>query len=352
MKIKRSILAPMLVAVLALASGGWLLQKGGIQEQNVYFQARLFEEVLHHVSDRFVDPQDPSELYRKAIDGMLYELGDPHTSLMTPKDFEQLRVQTEGEYGGLGIQIDIRDGWVTVIAPLRDTPAERAGLQAGDRIVQVDGETTRGWTVDEAVDRLRGPKGEAVDLRVVRSGVDEPIPFRIVRDEIRVPSVALAYLVEGGIGYVELSVFSEAATRGLKAAIDDLRAKGMKGLVLDLRQNPGGLLDQGVSVSNLFLSDGKAVVETRSRIPSQNQQFRATGVDNYPGMPIVVLVDEGSASASEIVAGALQAHDRALGLGRTTYGKGSVQTLFLLSGGNHLKLTTARWYTASGRSIQ
>src|SRR5690606_40226681 len=143
MKIKRSILALMVVAVLALASGGCLLQTGGIQEQNVYFQARLFEEVLHHVSDRFVDPQDPSELYRKAIDGMLYELGDPHTSLMTPKDFERLRVQTEGEYGGLGIQIDIRDGWVTVIAPVRDTPAERAGLQTGDRIVQVDGETTR-----------------------------------------------------------------------------------------------------------------------------------------------------------------------------------------------------------------
>ena len=352
MKIKRSILAPLLIAALALASGGWLLQKGGIQEQNVYFQARLFEEVLHHVSDRFVDPQEPAELYRKAIDGLLYELGDPHTVLMTPKDVEQLRVQTEGEYGGLGIQIDIRDGWVTVIAPLRDTPAERAGLQAGDRIVQVDGESTRGWSVDEAVDRLRGPKGKPGDLRVVRSGVDEPIPFRIVRDEIRVPSVALAYMVDDGIGYVELSVFSETSTRDLKAAIDDLRAKGMKGLVLDLRNNPGGLLDQGVSVSNLFLSEGKAVVETRSRIPSQNQLFRATGADEYPDMPIVVLVDEGSASASEIVAGALQDHDRALLLGRTTFGKGSVQTLFPLSGGNHLKLTTARWYTASGRSIQ
>lgn len=352
MKIKRSILAPLLVATLALASGGWLLQKGASQEQNVYFQARLFEEVLHHVSDRFVDPQDPSELYRKAIDGLLYELGDPHTSLMTPKDFEQLRVQTEGEYGGLGIQIDIRDGWVTVIAPLRDTPAERAGLQAGDRIVQVDGTSTRGWTVDEAVERLRGPKGEPVDLRVARSGVDEPIPFRIVRDEIRVPSVALSYMVDDGIGYVELSVFSETSTRDLKAAIDDLRGKGMKGLILDLRQNPGGLLDQGVSVSDLFLDEGKAVVETRSRIPSQNQDFVATGVDEYPGMPIVVLVDRGSASASEIVAGALQDNDRALVLGETTFGKGSVQTLFPLSGGNHLKLTTARWYTASGRSIQ
>jgi len=352
MKIKRSILAPLLVAVLALASGGWLLQKGGTQEQNVYFQARLFEEVLHHVSDRFVDPQEPAELYRKAIDGLLYELGDPHTTLMTPKDYEQLRVQTEGEYGGLGIQIDIRDGWVTVIAPLRDTPAERAGLQAGDRIVEVDGESTRGWSVDEAVDRLRGPKGKPVSLRVVRSGVDEPIPFRIVRDEIRVPSVALAYMIEDGIGYVALSVFSETSTRDLKAAIDDLRAKGMKRLVLDLRNNPGGLLDQGVSVSDLFLEEGKVVVETRSRIPAQNQKFRATGADEYPGMPIVVLVDEGSASASEIVAGALQDHDRAVVLGRTTFGKGSVQTLFPLSGGNHLKLTTARWYTPSGRSIQ
>src|SRR5690606_27057096 len=162
----------------------------------------------------------------------LYELGDPHTSLMTPKDYEALRVQTEGEYGGLGIQIDIRDGWVTVIAPLRDTPAERAGLQTGDRIVQVDGESTRGWTVDEAVERLGGPKGEAVDLRVACSGVDVPMPFRIVRDEIRVPSVALAYMLNDGIGYVELSVFGEASTRDLKAAIDDLRAKGMKGLVL------------------------------------------------------------------------------------------------------------------------
>src|SRR5690606_40337489 len=219
-------------------------------------------------------------------------------------------------------------------------------------IVEVDGESTRGWTVDEAVERLRGPKGRPAGLRVVRSGRDEPCPFHIVRDAIRVPSVALAYMVEDGIGYVELSVFSETSTRDLKAAIDDLRAQGLKGLVLDLRQNPGGLLDQGVSVSDLFLDEGKVVVETRSRIPAQNQQFRATGADEYPGMPIVVLVDEGSASASEIVAGALQDNDRALVLGETTFGKGSVQTLFPLSGGNHLKLTTARWYTASGRSIQ
>ncbi|HEX7091639.1 MAG TPA: S41 family peptidase [Longimicrobiales bacterium] len=352
MKIKRSILAPLLVAALALASGGWLLQKGASQEQNVYFQARLFEEVLHHVSDRFVEPKDPAALYRMAIDGLLHELGDPHTSLMTPQDYERLRVQTQGEYGGLGIQIDIRDGWVTVIAPLRDTPAERAGLQAGDRIVEVDGKSTRGWTVDEAVERLRGPKGQPVDLRVARSGVDEPIPFRIVRDEIRVPSVPSAYMLDDRVGYVELRVFSETSAQDLKEAIDGLRAKGMKGLVLDLRQNPGGLLDQGVAVSDLFLEEGRAVVETRSRIPSQNQDFVATSRDEYPGMPIVVLVDEGSASASEIVAGALQDNDRALVVGRTTFGKGSVQTLFPLSGGNHLKLTTARWYTASGRSIQ
>src|SRR5690606_32188346 len=184
MKIKRSILAPMLVAVLALASGGWLLQKGGIQEQNVYYQARLFEEVLHHVSDRFVDPKDPAALYRMAIDGLLHELGDPHTSLMTPQDYERLRVQTQGEYGGLGIELEIRDGWVPVVARLRDRPEERAGVEAGERIVEVDGQRGRGWTVDEAVERLRGPKGQLLELRGARSGVDEPIPFRVVGDEI------------------------------------------------------------------------------------------------------------------------------------------------------------------------
>lgn len=352
MKIKRSILAPVLVAFAALASGGWLLQRGAGQQGNVYQQARLFEAVLHQISERFVDEKDPATLYRMAIDGLLHELGDPHTTLMTPQEYNQLRLETQGEYGGLGIQIGRRDGWITVIAPLRGTPAERAGLQAGDRIIEVDGVSTKGWSEDEAVARLRGPRGSPVELKVLRSGVDEPIPFRIVRDEIKVSPLGAAYLVDRRVGYVELQRFSESSTDSLRAAIDRLRRQGMRGLILDLRRNPGGLLEQGVAVSDLFLGRGQTVVETRSRIAMQNQKYTATEGDQYPGMPIVVLVDRSSASAAEIVAGALQDHDRALIVGETTYGKGSVQTLFELPGGNHLKLTTARWYTPVGRSIQ
>ncbi|MBI4408483.1 MAG: S41 family peptidase [Gemmatimonadetes bacterium] len=352
MRIKRSFLAPAIVALIALATGGWFLQQGASQDRNVYFQARLFEEVLHHISDRYVDQKDPASLYRMAIDGLLQELGDPHTVFMEPKDYEHLRVQTQGEYGGLGIEIDVRDGWVTVISPLPGTPAERVGLQAGDRIIDVDGTSTKGWTADDAVLRLRGPKGAPVNIKVARFGVDEPIPFRIVRDEIHVKSIRSAYIMDGGVGYIELRVFSETSTDELRAEINALRKEGMRGLVLDLRRNPGGLLDQGVSVSDVFLSRGLTVAETRSRVPSQNQKFSAIDGDEYPGLPIVVLVGPGSASASEILAGALQDHDRALIMGETSFGKGSVQTLYPLPAGNYLKLTTARWFTPAGRSIQ
>jgi carboxyl-terminal processing protease len=352
MQIKRSIFTPVLVALIAMASGGWFLQRGIAQERNVYFQARLFDEVMHHLSERYVDERDPSDLYKMAIDGMIRELGDPHTGFMTAKDYESLRVQTQGEYGGLGIQIEVRDGWVTVISPLPGTPAERAGLQAGDRIVEVDGSTTRGWSSDDAVGRLRGPKGTPVDLRVARIGVDEPIPFRVVRAEIQVKSVPSAYMLEPGIGYVELTVFSETSTQELREAIAELQGQGMRKLILDMRNNPGGLLDQGVSVSDLFLTNGQGVVEIRGRSPQNNQKYQARDGDSYPGVPVAVLVGPFSASAAEIVAGALQDHDRALVLGETTFGKGSVQTLIPLQANNFLKLTTARWYTPSGRSIQ
>ena len=352
MKIPRSVLTPLLVALVALASGGWLLQRGANPTGNVYLQARIFEEVLHHVSGKFVDQKTSSDLYKMAIDGMLTELGDPHSTFMTPEDYEKLRIQTQGEYGGLGIQIDERDGWITVLTPLPGTPAERAGLQAGDKIVEVNDTSTKGWTTDDAVSKLRGPKGKAVDIEVVRLGVDEPIPFRIVREEIHVKSVPAAYVMEGGVGYVELSVFSDSATDELRAAIDQLRKQGARSLVLDLRSNPGGLLDQGVSVSDLFLGPGKVVTEMKGRVPSANHRFQTSDPDEYPGLPVTVLVGPFSASASEIVAGALQDHDRALVLGQTSFGKGSVQTLFPLTGDNYLKLTTSRWYTPSGRSIQ
>ncbi|HEX9106585.1 MAG TPA: S41 family peptidase, partial [Longimicrobiales bacterium] len=352
MRIKRSIVAPAAVALVALATGGWLLQQGSGDSNNVYFQARLFDDVLHQVSDHFVEPKPASKLYRMAIDGMLQELGDPHSVFMEAKEYENLRIQTQGEYGGLGIQILKSNGYITVVSPLPGTPAERAGVEAGDQIVEVNGESARGWSEDQAVAKLRGPKGSTVDLKVQRPGVANPIPFKLVREEIHVRSVPASYMLNPTVGYVRLTVFAESSTDEVRQAIDSLRAKGMKGLVLDLRENPGGLLDQGVGVGELFLKRGQVVSETRSRVPGQSSRYEAEETDRYPGLPIVVLVNPYTASASEILAGALQDHDRALVLGQTTYGKGSVQTLYPLQGGNWLKLTTARWFTPSGRSIQ
>jgi carboxyl-terminal processing protease len=352
MKINRAILAPLSVAAVALATGGWFLQRGAGQERNVYANAQLFEQVLQYVSQAFVDEKDPSKLYQMAIDGMLEELGDPHTSFLPGKDYENLRIQTQGEYGGIGVSIAKRNGWVTVITPLPGTPGERVGLQAGDQIIEVDGETTRDWTDDEAVARLRGPKGTPVNIKVARVGVDQPMAFTITRDEIHVRSVPSSYMVDDGVGYVELRVFSESSTSELREAINKLRGEGAKGIILDMRGNAGGLLDEGSTVSDLFLDTGEPIVETRGRFQGNNQKMVATDPDEYPGLPIVVLVGPQSASATEIVAGALQDHDRALIVGRPTFGKGSVQTVFRLQGGNFLKVTTARWFTPSGRSIQ
>jgi len=352
MKISRGVRIPLLIGLIGMASGGWLLQRSGDTSGDVYTQARLFEEVLHHISDRYVDEKEPADLYRMAIEGLLDELGDPHTAFLTPEDYEGLRIQTTGEYGGLGIQIGVRNDWVTVIAPLPGTPAEKAGLQAGDRIVRVDGESTEGWTEDRAVSKLRGPQGSSVAIHVARLGVDEPIEFSIVRDEIHVQSVRNAFLMDGGIGYIGLTVFSETSTQEVRTAIDNMRRDGMRGLIIDLRTNPGGLLDQSVMLSDMFLERGEAIAEVRGRTERERQAFEARTGDQYPGLPIVVLVNQGSASASEILAGALQDHDRALVIGETTFGKGSVQTLYDLGSGYHLKLTTARWYTPAGRSIQ
>lgn len=352
MRIKRAVLAPTLVAVIALATGGWLLQRGVSQEGNVYFQARLFDEVLHHISDRYVDAKDPSDLYKMAIDGLLYELGDPHTAFMTPEEYNSLKVQTQGEYGGIGSEIDKRDGWITIVSPLPNSPSERAGIKAGDKIVEIDGVSTRGWSTDDAVGKLRGPKGTAVNLKVARVGMDELIPFRLVRDEIHVKSVRTSYLMDGRIGYIELRVFSENTTDELRTAIDQLRSQGMRSLIVDVRYNPGGLLDQGISASDLFLQRGQLISELRGRSAGMNQKFVAVSGDQYPDLPVVVMVGPSTASASEILAGALQDHDRALVVGRTSFGKGSVQTLYQLPQGHWLKMTTARWYTPVGRSIQ
>ena len=350
---RKTIAMPLLVGAIALTTGGWFLQKGAADELNLYSQVRLFEEVVDMVSDRFVDENDQDALYQMAIDGLLDELGDPYSVLMDRDMYADMRLETTGEYGGLGIQIAVRNGWITIIAPMPGTPAERAGLQAGDRIVEVDGVSTEGWTEDDAVKVLRGPKGKAVDIKVGRTGAAKPIPFTIKRDDIEVKAVPSAYLMEDGVGYVEVVRFSESSAREVRDAVEELRKQGMRGLILDLRDNPGGLLDQSFEMADIFLPDDVAITETRGRVNEDNRRYEATDEDHFPDLPVVVLINQASASASEIVAGALQDHDRALLIGARTFGKGSVQTLFPLRAGDYvLKLTTARWYTPSGRSIQ
>jgi carboxyl-terminal processing protease len=351
MKLKRTVIAPALVAGVALVSGGWLLQQGGDGRQSVYQSAQIFDEVLRYVQTRYVDEHTEGDLYQKAIEGMLTELGDPHTVFMTADEYAQLHLQTSGEYGGLGIQIAPREGYVTAVSVLPGTPAERAGIRVGDQLLEIDGKDAKGWTDDFAVKALRGAIGTPIRLKVRRVGVDQPMSFTLTREEIHLRSVPYAYLAAPGVGYVDLTVFSQTSTRELRAAIDSLRRAGARKLVLDLRGNPGGLLDQGVAVSDLFLRRGQAIVETRSRDPLESETYRASSDEAYD-LPMVVLVDPYSASAAEIVAGALQDHDRALVVGATSYGKGSVQTPFRLSGGNFLKMTTGKWYTPVGRSIQ
>ncbi len=350
MRLRQTWHSPLAVALIALVSGGWLLQQGTADE-DAYTQSKLLDEVLRLVAERYVEETEPAELYRMAIDGLLTELGDPYTDFLDRDEWKDLQLSTTGNYGGLGIRIDEQDGWITVVAVLPNTPAEKRGLITGDRIVEVDGESAEGWSTNDAVQVLRGPKGSAVQLLVMRPGVDRPIEVEIERAEIHVVSVK-SFMVDGDVGFVRLEQFSRAARGEVQSAIDQLLSQGAESFILDLRSNPGGLLEEGIAVADLFLPRGVEVVETRSRNKSENQAYGAPSTEQYPGLPLVVLVNPYSASASEIVAGALQDHDRGLIIGTTTFGKGLVQTLYPLSGGNYLKMTTARWFTPSGRSIQ
>ncbi len=338
----------------ALMSGAWFLQRETEPAGSVYQQARLFDDVLAHVADYYVDSLDERQLYQMAIDGMLDQLHDPYSVFLKPEDFRQLSEATTGNYSGLGIQIDVRDGWITVVAPLPDTPAERAGVQTGDRIIQLDGRSTEGWKQDQAVKELRGPAGTAAELLIRRSGVDKSITYKLTRATIHIRSVdpRITMMLDDRVGYIALSPVSESSTRDVSLAIDTLLKQGMKSLIFDLRGNPGGLLDQGVAVSDLFLDPGKAIVETRGRAPGSSHEFSDTKPQLWPRLPIVVIVNGGSASAAEIIAGALQDHDRAVLIGTPTFGKGLVQSFWRLTPETGLKLTTARWFTPSGRTIQ
>jgi carboxyl-terminal processing protease len=309
--------------------------------------------VVAYLAEYYVDSLDEARIYDLAIDGMLKELKDPYTAFLRPRDVEALSVSTTGNYGGLGIRIESSDGWIQVVSPLPDTPAERVGVQAGDRIIEVEGESTHEWPQDKAVGRLRGEPGVAAHITIARPGVPEPIRFTIVRERIHVRSVEGGMVLPGGIGFLRLLGVSEASARELSEEIERLRQQGARSLVLDLRDNPGGLLNEGVAVSDLFLDRGDVVVETRGRAPGASGVFRATRVQRWPDMPLVVLVNGRSASAAEIIAGAFQDHDRALIVGTPTFGKGLVQSVFELAPGPQaLKLTTGRWYTPSGRVLE
>jgi carboxyl-terminal processing protease len=341
-----------LVAVISFMSGGWLLQRGVASGGNVYQQARLFDDVLGHVSAYYVDSIGETDLYDRATRGMLEQLKDPYSVLLTGDDYKALTEQTSGNYAGLGIQIDVREGWITVVAPLPDTPAERAGVATGDQIIEVDGKTTEGWKNDEAVKALRGLAGSKVTITVRRSGVADPLKFNLTRAQIHIRSVPPGTMFDGGVGYISLNPVAETSAEELRSEIASMKAKGMKSLILDLRYNPGGLLDQGVKVADIFLDAKQEIVATRGRARGSTKEFYDDARQAWPELPIVVLVNDGTASAAEIIAGALQDHDRAVVVGTPTFGKGLVQTLFPLGEGVALKLTTARWYTPSGRTIQ
>jgi carboxyl-terminal processing protease len=341
-----------LVALISFFSGGWLLQRGVASDGNVYQQARLFDDVLGHVNTYFVDSIGETGLYQKATRGMLEQLMDPYSVLLTGDDYKALTEQTSGNYAGLGIQIDVRDGWITVVAPLPETPAERAGIETGDQIIEVDGKSTEGWKNDQAVKALRGEAGSKIVITVRRGGIPEPIKYRLTRARIHLRSVPQGTLFDTGVGYISLNPVSETSAEELRQEITAMKAKGMKSLLMDLRGNPGGLLDQGVKVADLFLDARQEIVSTRGRARGSTKEFFDEAKQVWPELPIVVLVNDGTASAAEIIAGALQDHDRAVVVGAPTFGKGLVQTLFPLGEGVALKLTTARWFTPSGRTIQ
>jgi len=321
---------------------------------DTYRQLNLFGDVFERVRADYVEKPDDAKLIENAINGMLAGL-DPHSSYMDRKSFQDMQVQTRGEFGGLGIEVTMEDGLIKVVAPIDDTPAAKAGILANDIITQLDGEQVQGLTLNQAVEKMRGPVNSKIKLTIMRKGQDKPIEVTITRDIIRVRSVR-SQMEGDDVGYIRLTQFNEQTTDGLKKAISDIQAKiadsKLKGYILDLRNNPGGLLDQAISVADAFLQKGE-IVSTRGRNPEETQRFNARPGDLTNGKPLIVLINGGSASASEIVAGALQDHKRATLLGTRSFGKGSVQTIIPLGSGNGaLRLTTARYFTPSGRSIQ
>ncbi|MCW3477570.1 S41 family peptidase [Limobrevibacterium gyesilva] len=327
-----------------------LAQDGG--RADTYRLLSLFGDVFERVRAEYVEPVNDREMVENAINGMLTGL-DPHSNYMNAKSFRDMQVQTRGEFGGLGIEVTQEGGYIRVISPIDDTPASRAGVKAGDLILALDGKTVQGLSLNEAVDKMRGAPNSKITLTIKRTGVDTPLQLSMQREVIRI-QVVKSRLEGGDIGYIRVTSFNEQTEAGLRKAFQTLKQQAgdhLRGIVLDLRNNPGGLLDQAVAVSDDFISQGE-IVSTRARHAEDSQRWNAKDGDITGGLPVVVLINGGSASASEIVAGALQDHRRAVLIGTRSFGKGSVQTVIPLPGNGAMRLTTARYYTPSGRSIQ
>lgn len=345
------------LAVLALATGMTFglaspaLAQTSTSSAETYRLLNLFGDVFEQVKEKYVEEVDDKQLIEAAINGMLTSL-DPHSSYLNMDNFEDMQVDTRGEFGGLGIEVTMEDGFVKVIAPIYDTPAEKAGLQPGDFITHIDGTAIRGMTLNEAVEMMRGKVNTDIVLTIIRKDEQAPFDVTLTRAVIKIQSVRAE--AKDDIGYIRITKFNEQTYSGLQRAIADMREEigpEIKGLVIDLRNNPGGLLDQAISVSDAFLDKGE-IVSTRPRDTQNTERYNARAGDLSEGLPIVVLINDGSASASEIVAGALQDHRRAVIMGTRSFGKGSVQTILPMPGNVALRLTTARYYTPSGKSIQ
>ncbi len=351
MRTYRSVSMAAFAVILSALIGGFfgghvLATQDGLPER-----MNVFTAALKQIEQRYVEPVESDRVVYSAITGMLQTL-DPHSSFMDPKAYALLRERQEGHYYGLGISINVVDGDITVMSLFEGSPAYKKGVRRGDVIAKINGEDAKGWTSEQAVLKLRGQRGTPVQVSIRRTGYDKLIDVEVVRDEIRIPSVHASFMIADGTGYIQLRDFSETTDRELGAALRELTKQGMKRLVLDIRENPGGPLDQAIKVSNRFLKKGDLIVYTRGRISNSDQNYHGVESSDYADIPLIALANRRSASASEIVTGAIQDHDRGLVVGETTWGKALVQSIYRVSEGAGLALTTAHYFTPAGRLIQ
>jgi carboxyl-terminal processing protease len=351
MRTYRSVSVAAFAIALSALVGGFFGGRVLATQDSQHERLNVFTAAIKQIESKYVEPVESDRVVYSAISGMLQTL-DPHSSFMDPKAYAQLRERQEGHYYGLGISINVLDGDITVMALFEGSPAYKKGIRRGDVIAKINGEDAKGWTSEQAVLKLRGPRGTPVQVSIRRSGYDKLIDIEVIRDEIRIPSVPAAFMLDNSVGYIQLRDFSETTDRELGAALRDLTKQGMQRLLLDIRENPGGPLDQAIKVSNRFLRKGDLIVYTRGRIPNSDQNYHAVENSDYTNLPVVALANRRSASASEIVTGALQDHDRGIVVGETTWGKALVQSIYRLSEGAGLALTTAHYFTPAGRLIQ